>query len=208
MQHYKSGLFLIIYVLFLFILPSFMLSVSHCIQSIAYRNFLVYAIILSFGFCLFWSDLITELKIIGSKKKYLKNIVLWTIGAFILLNILGLFIPTEGISQNEESIRKITEAHPILMLFPVVILGPIVEELVFRYILIGKFPRYKWLGVLTSSLLFGILHLTSGEFMFLYIYGTMGLILGGIYYKSKNIWFPIGVHILNNLIVTLITLFL
>ena len=206
MRYYKPMLFLAIYLLFLFVLPNFISNGSQCIHTSAYRNLLVYGILLSFGLCLFWKDLFEELKAIGSKKRYLKKIIIWTISAFVLINIMGIFISSEGISQNEESIRKITEIHPFIMLFPVVLLGPIVEELIFRYILIGRFPGHKWIGIFISSLLFGLLHLTSGELIFLYIYGVMGLFFGVFYHKSKNIWFPIGAHILNNLVATLITM--
>ena len=205
MKHHKPALFLLAYILFLFIFPSFIFNQVECINVAAYRNFLVYAILMIFSLCLFWKDLFNEFKEIESGKKYFKQIIIWTLSAFILINILGSFIPSEGVSQNEAGVRAALTAHPLIMLIPVVLFGPFVEEIVFRYILVGRFPGHKWLGIFLSSLLFGLLHITSGDFIFLYVYMLMGLILGIFYHRNQNIWFSVGVHILNNLVASLIS---
>lgn len=89
------------------------------------------------------------------------------------------------------------------LLFPVIVIfGPIVEELLFRGVMLHRFA-VKWgltVSIILSSLLFGILHVDLiGAFIF-------GLIMAIIYIKTQTLWAPIICHILNNLIASLIEL--
>lgn len=93
----------------------------------------------------------------------------------------------------------------VLYFLTIVILSPIIEEILFRGIFLGRFNKALnniSLAILLSSILFGICHNFGG---------ILGAILFGIcvsilYIKSKNILVPIFAHFLNNLISFLIAL--
>lgn len=90
--------------------------------------------------------------------------------------------------------------HVILYFITIVILSPIVEEILFRGILLRKLIldfkfNVKWVIILTS-VLFGFCHSFGGilsAFLF-------GICMSIFYIKSRNIFVPILAHMINNLI--------
>ncbi|MDN4609221.1 CPBP family intramembrane glutamic endopeptidase [Sporosarcina highlanderae] len=86
---------------------------------------------------------------------------------------------------------------PILLVTEIIaitILGPIVEEFVFRGVFLHRFMKKTsmWGGILISSILFGILHADMiGAFLF-------GVIACLLYLRTGNLLLPILMHILNN----------
>ncbi len=63
-------------------------------------------------------------------------------------------------------------------------------------------------AIIISSLAFGFVHVASGDFIQIIYYAFLGIVLGIIYLVSKkNIYVPIFVHFLINLMVTSIILF-
>lgn len=93
----------------------------------------------------------------------------------------------------------------IFIIFSVVVLAPLLEELVFRKLFFGfleeklKFPRI--LVLFLSAALFASLHALD---IFFFQYFFMALILAGSYVLSKkNIIIPIGIHFLNNAMILL-----
>lgn len=78
------------------------------------------------------------------------------------------------------------------------LVGPVVEEVVFREAVLGNLLRGRmrpWLAILLSSLVFGLVHLNPIQIPFATL---VGFILGLLYYKTGNIVLPAIVHILNN----------
>ncbi len=86
----------------------------------------------------------------------------------------------------------------VFNLFMIALLPSLGEELVFRGVLqplMGRFFRNAHLGIIVSSLLFGMMHL---QFFSLLPMFVLGLFLGYAYYLTKNIWVPIMMHFVNN----------
>lgn len=83
-----------------------------------------------------------------------------------------------------------------------VILAPIVEEFVFRGLLLRRWSE-KWStkkAMIVSSLIFAIFHGDPiGAFLF-------GLVMCYVYFLSGSLWLPIICHALNNFIAWLLTL--
>ena len=80
----------------------------------------------------------------------------------------------------------------------IAVIAPLVEELVFRECLLGHLLRCgtnRWIAIIASSLLFGIIHINPIQIPFA---TAMGIILSIIYYKSGNIVLTSIIHILNN----------
>lgn len=126
-------------------------------------------------------------------------------------NILGSIITSifggSGSSQNQEAIEAILlSKYGIFIIIDLAIIGPIVEELVFRKSIHGILRSLKcptWLMLIISSVLFGLIHvLDGGDFVEVFPYILMGVTLGGIEIYSKNIYPSIFVHIFINTIAT------
>ena len=85
----------------------------------------------------------------------------------------------------------------------IAIIGPIVEELVFREGIQGSLERSGkpfWLAAVVSALCFGLIHLNPAQVPFAFV---MGLILSVIYHKTGNAVVTSIIHILNNSIAVL-----
>ena len=96
---------------------------------------------------------------------------------------------------------EFTLGFNILLVFIVACITPVMEELVFRGLLLHRLA-VKWgiyLSIIISSVCFGLLHgegwIGSGMF---------GLCMCLIYLKTKNLWIPILIHIFNNLVAVMI----
>lgn len=86
-----------------------------------------------------------------------------------------------------------------------VITAPILEELLFRVVIFKRLSRIfdVYIGMIFSSILFGILHVELAVVGAI-IFGIANCIL---YLKYRNILIPMTVHFLNNLIVSIPSLF-
>lgn len=84
-----------------------------------------------------------------------------------------------------------------LGLIGTVILVPIIEELVFRRMMIGSLSRvvHPYVAILISAIVFGALH---GESVQILGATVIGLILGWLYYQSKSLLPSTLLHIFNN----------
>lgn len=85
---------------------------------------------------------------------------------------------------------------PELIIFVAVIPG-IVEELVFRKMLIDRTAKFSGVGsVIFSGLLFGLIHGNFEQFFYAFF---VGIVFGVVYLESGNIWYTIAMHTLMNI---------
>jgi membrane protease YdiL (CAAX protease family) len=136
--------------------------------------------------------------------------ILWAfIGVFLALFAQGLAATIEnklfGIeygSQNTEFLVEIAKVTPIFIIVTSII-GPILEEIIFRKILFGTLhKRFNFfIAALLSSVIFAIVHM---DFMHLLIYTAMGFTFAFLYVKTKRIIVPIITHVVMNTFVVLI----
>ena len=99
------------------------------------------------------------------------------------------------------SLMAIASDDPVslLSLLSICLFAPVAEEMVMRGGIEEKLLQWKnnpVLAILVSSLLFGILHLSPSL-----IIGTFlsGLIAGWVYYRTRNVWICILMHMSNNI---------
>ena len=96
------------------------------------------------------------------------------------------------------------------MTFDAAICAPINEELTFRKSFKEIFPS-KWVFVIMSGLIFGLLHITSyietfSDIIYLIPYSALGIAFALLYYKTDNIFSSITMHSIHNLLATLLVL--
>ena len=145
-------------------------------------------------------------------KNYIKNfsnnlelgIKYWLIG-FIIMAMSNLFITyvlNKGIAGNEQDVRNYLEAFPLFMVFNTVIYAPLTEELAFRKS-IREAINNKWMYVLVSGLVFGMLHISSymtswTDLIYLIPYSSLGIAFALLYYKTDNIFSSMTMHAIHN----------
>ena len=91
-----------------------------------------------------------------------------------------------------------TPGDLLINLFIMALLPAVSEELFFRgslqKALLGLSNK-PWLAIFISSVVFGLLH---GTFFKLLPIFTLSLILGTVYHVTRNLWYTITIHFLNN----------
>jgi uncharacterized protein len=129
--------------------------------------------------------------------------VVTMIGQFLISSIF-FYLDVGGLNtETEQDMVKISEHNLAFLVVPVLI-GPILEEFVFRYAILGSLmKRMKTVyAVLLSSLLFSVMHLHF-NLTNLAIYAFCGIVFSFIYIQTKNILTPIIAHVLMNAFVML-----
>ena len=155
------------------------------------------------------------------KKNFKKNIILIVcgFGAMLLIasavNTIYEVLKITGDSANEATINLLLDSPGmILMVIAVVILAPITEEVIFRKLLMGtcettfKFPPV--VAIIISSLVFSFIHVSDLESLkFIFQYLALAVPICVVYHLSKNnIFVTICVHVLNNFLSVVLTLWM
>ena len=119
----------------------------------------------------------------------------WMFTEAALLQLLGI----DKLFQEEDHFDMILK----MMISPLGliaggILAPIVEEIVFRGVLVGGLLRMRqkpWVAIVVPSLIFALFHGTFTQFVGTAIFG---IICGWLYWRTKSLLPGILIHITNN----------
>ncbi|MEZ7601864.1 type II CAAX endopeptidase family protein [Streptococcus sp. 27098_8_91] len=175
-------------------------------------TYLVYTIMFVYGCFLFKSLLLQKWEEVrNSKRKFIFGVLTGWIFLFLMTVVFGFvsemlrqFFGLVGQGLNQSNIQSTFQEQPLLIAVFACIIGPIVEELFFRQILLRYLRKNlpTWLSVFLVGLAFALTHMHSlslSEWV-----GAVGYLGGGlafsiIYVKEKeNIYYPLLVHMLSN----------
>ena len=134
-----------------------------------------------------------------SSQKAWGMIGLTYLGIYIVTRIGAMVMMWEGVSNstNQATIENI-HMNPFVLITVTVIMAPIVEELVFRGILMGRvFNPDSIVGLILSGLLFGLAHMPNSIGVWI-VYAGMGFVLGIVYRKFQKLEYCIMAHMINN----------
>ncbi|WP_210367899.1 type II CAAX endopeptidase family protein [Bacillus sp. REN3] len=137
------------------------------------------------------------------------NSISWAIaGIFLALMAQSIAASIESMvgiemgSENTQQIIKLIERFPIVILVSSII-GPILEEIVFRKIIFGSLHKRMnfFLAALISSVIFALAHAEPEHIL---LYSAMGFTFAFLYVKTKRIIVPIVAHVTMNTFVVLL----
>jgi len=120
--------------------------------------------------------------------------------------LLGFTIPLTEIlpmsDQINEAMMSLESDRLWLNLLTFVLLAPVLEELIFRGIMLDGLLRKTspLKAILLSSFLFALVHLNPWQFISAMV---IGLFAGWVYYRTRNLLYPMLIHITNNALPTL-----
>ncbi|CAM4116203.1 lysostaphin resistance A-like protein [Mesobacillus thioparans] len=105
-------------------------------------------------------------------------------------------------SENTQEIIKLIERFPVVILVSSII-GPILEEIVFRKIIFGSLQKKMnfFFAALISSVIFALAHMEPEHVI---LYSAMGFTFAFLYVKTKRIIVPIIAHVTMNTMVVLL----
>lgn len=124
-----------------------------------------------------------------------------------ILMMLGVSYAIGGILEYAPGYEEMLKTYesmfegipPVVLMIAGGFIGPICEEIIFRGIILKEFLQTysPTKAILYSALIFGIIHFIPLQVISAFF---AGLVLGYIYYKTKSLWLPIIIHILNNVL--------
>ena len=119
-----------------------------------------------------------------------------TFGAMISNALTSFLSSLLGYTVNNETSDLMMDTPIWIVILIAVIIGPLFEELMFRKIFMDRMSAYgDRFAILVSAISFGIFH---GNFSQL-IYATgLGLVLGYVYSKTRNVMYSFLLHALIN----------
>ncbi len=145
-------------------------------------------------------DLATTLKSLNFPGDIVKNLIYSAIGLgafFISMVLLGIVAYFLGIN-DQQNIFDLVQDLPFILLVFAVLAAPISEELFFRAFLVSR------IGVIPSSIIFGIAHFSYGSVIEILGTFVLGLILAVLYQKSRSITPVLITHMAYNLLAIII----
>ncbi len=127
-----------------------------------------------------------------------------TVGALISNALTGTLSELFGYEINNDTSDMIMETPIWIVIIVAVIIGPIIEELIFRKIFIDRMSIYgDRLALIVSSVAFGIFH---GNFSQAIYATALGFVLGYVYTRTRDIRYTALLHVLMNFFGTVPTL--
>ena len=211
-KHKGILIFTILYTV-LFVFDGVKLLASLMPSAIAnYLKYLVYVVLALYGSFLFKDELIQQWnEIRKTKRKFffcvLKGglfFILMTLVFEFVSEMLKQFFGLVGQSLNQSNIQSTFQEQPLLLAVFACIIGPLVEELLFRQLLLHYLQKRLpgLLSIILVGLVFALTHMHSlalSEWVSAVDYLGGGLAFSIIYVKEKeNIYYPLVVHMLGN----------
>lgn len=113
--------------------------------------------------------------------------------------IMTMIISSFTGNEVENTIADVvTSVSPWSVLFYTVLCAPIMEEYIFRKLIVDRAVRYgQGVAVVLSGLMFGLFHGNLNQFVYAAVIGTF---LAYLYVKTGNLKITISLHMLFNLI--------
>lgn len=121
-------------------------------------------------------------------------------------------VPTEGYPLLEDYYNQLERifievlGEPISGFLTICILAPILEEFIFRGIILRGLLNGRnnpWISIGFTALLFGLAHLNPWQLVGA---GLLGFIFGFVYWRTQSLWFCMFLHFVNNSIAFVITM--
>lgn len=131
--------------------------------------------------------------------------VAMTVGNYIGTFINNIYSIVLGV-ENHDSVAELIYSTPVWLLFLMtVIVAPIMEELIFRKLLLDRLSVYGGkFAIIVTAVAFGLFHGNIDQFF----YATLGgIVLGYVAFKSENWLYSVIVHMAMNFLGGILPLF-
>ena len=175
-------------------------------------GYIIWTIILLIGGTIYlndWMDKITITDIQKKREKKIKDLKLISKEFIMFLPIWGItwlisYFLCQGQSANQTYLEEIFFEAPLYYSIQFIIVGPLLEEFVFRF-LPYRFIKNKTLYVIISSIIFAALHVVNDPngLYYFWFYLMRPFYYGYRYHKTQDLRVPFCMHSFNNLIATI-----
>jgi uncharacterized protein len=149
-----------------------------------------------------------DLRVLATRPWF--TLLMVPLAVVVMMVLTAVFVALSGpvpTSVNQAGLQALMQQVPAWLMVPLlVIVGPFVEEYIFRHLLIGKLSRRinLWFCCALSVVLFAALHIVGQEALTLPVlmpYLAMGVVLVFVYvWTGMNVMFSYFVHASKNLL--------
>ncbi|MBE6619473.1 MAG: CPBP family intramembrane metalloprotease [Ruminococcaceae bacterium] len=115
------------------------------------------------------------------------------------VNFVMSFLPSELLGSYVDSTANVFRGHIVWYILSAVIMAPVVEELIFRAMLISRLScgMKNFVAILISSAVFGAVH---GHILWSSYAFAIGILLGVFFVRSQSLIVSIALHFGFNLV--------
>ncbi|MBM7641989.1 CPBP family intramembrane glutamic endopeptidase [Streptococcus loxodontisalivarius] len=132
--------------------------------------------------------------------------VLLIIGIKSIMQFFGVHLTS---ANNDDLIQQLRSHNMLFMMVNLHLLGPILEEIVFRGLLLEGllrlYPKKQYTAIFLSAFLFAFAH-TYTLSLSLLDYFIFGFLYSSLYYQSRHLRNSVLAHILTNSLITLLSI--
>ncbi|MCX6666967.1 MAG: type II CAAX endopeptidase family protein [Euryarchaeota archaeon] len=119
-----------------------------------------------------------------------------------MMIVIGALLYRAGVNQEDLSnIEDIAGNIPIVSMLFIIVFQSIAEEIFFRGFLLEKIESIAGgiMAIFITAILFGLAHMSYGKIYPVIMPIMMGIFLGFVVFKTKNLYSAITAHMLFNL---------
>lgn len=137
-----------------------------------------------------------ETGFVATRGRYVFTAIALTPILYAAVTVVLGFLPEEWLADYAEASAALNQTG-LLMTIATVLVAPVVEEVVFRGLVLSRLRRAMpgWLAVLISALVFGLCH---GQIVWMAYAFVLGVIFGFMALRARSIWPSLCAHILFN----------
>lgn len=126
-------------------------------------------------------------------------------GALLGLGLGKLLNLIPGVTAENAVSDLVMQVNPALIILTVVIIAPIIEELLYRKLLLDRIePISRQMSIILSGLMFGLFHVNVYQFFYAFI---IGMIFASIYLNTGKIQYTIFLHMMVNFMGSVVSLY-
>lgn len=103
-----------------------------------------------------------------------------------------------GAEAENPLAEVLSSSHPLVNFFVLVVVAPVMEEIIFRYLTYKKLALFGGkVYILFTALLFALFHGNLYQLLYAFV---LGCVLGALYYFTGKLLYPILLHFFVNLL--------
>lgn len=139
-------------------------------------------------------------------KFFLISLPIMYLGNIISLGFAAVVERITGKTAVNNISEMIGASNPWMLILFVVIIGPVIEEIIFRRIIIDRTVGFgEKNAIILSAIMFGLFHMN----LFQFFYATaLGLIFGYMYVKTGKLRYTIILHMIINFMGSVVAVFM
>ena len=143
---------------------------------------------------------------------YLGVFFLFFILMFVWVNLTTLIFPStqNGSEMMKEAANLTGISYFLMRILYGSLIAPIVEELVFRGLLMTALSKFKkhYIDVVVSSTLFSLIHVLQYGWVLtdFIVYAGAGLLFGMLFRYTRSVYWPMALHIVWNTFLIVVSL--